>query len=849
MTQALIKRRWLKWVIALLILILLLISILPYGIRYGIENWYQKQGVEFVSLEDVNLNLFTGKLQLSNLKAQSNKENLLQFESIIVEFDWMPLFQRRIFLSSLQVNKLNIVVQQNADKTIDIAGIKIPASNQSTQTAETSEPWEFAVHGIAISQCTITATTQQQTTSFDIDHIKLDKLESWSQEHGQINFKGKVNTALLDFTGKLNPFAKQPMFEGDINIQNFDIAAVHPHIKDSLEDLKGQLSLKTKIKIQYKPDQKLGDQISLSAQSDIQLNNLLVSANNQNITQDKLFWQGDSTLALTPSKNIFDYHLNGQLSSENLDISSSKTYHYQHAGLNWNGIVDINDKSPLSVKGKLNGLNIQLEHLPSQQQMFTTNNLAVDAIDIQGTEKISTGKIVLKTLLTLAATPSGGKQIPALLQASSLELDNLNVQQLKQISIGNTQLNDALIHLHINKDGALHQLSLLNSTEQPTNDISSKKETTPNKTAMNFALSKFTVTGKSHIQVTDQSVSPMFKSKLLRTEAIIENIDSRQPDRASPFSFSSRLDEYSNITIKGKLQPFSSPLSLSLSGNIKNISLPIVSGYTAKTLGHDLESGQLNADITVDIKKGEIDALAKLLISNLNVKPSDPKKASELTAQISMPLDSALSLLRDKKNDIKLEIPVSGNINKPDFDIGGIINKAIGTALKKTTMTYLTLALQPYGALIALANMADAASNAVTLNPVYFSAASTVLTQDANAYATKIAGLMKERPQLRIKLCGKAVDSDRQKIIADKTLAWRNKIDADKKLNKKQKAEAIQPTFTASDEELIALANLRANGFKLMLVKQHSIDPSRLFLCQPAIDKEKLAKPRLDITI
>jgi hypothetical protein len=211
-----------------------------------------------------------------------------------------------------------------------------------------------------------------------------------------------------------------------------------------------------------------------------------------------------------------------------------------------------------------------------------------------------------------------------------------------------------------------------------------------------------------------------------------------------------------------------------------------------------------------------------------------------------MPLDSALSLLRDKNNDIELNIPVKGDINKPDFDISGVINKAIGSAMKSASMTYLTHALQPYGSLITLAKLAKAAADHVSLNPITFAPASSQMDDTALAYSEKIAGLMKERPKLRIKLCGKATPADSQQLVQQQMDAWKSK---QKQTATETSNKASPPVFTIADEQLLELAATRADTIKNMLVNDHQIDAARLFLCKPAIDQDKDGKPRVDMTI
>jgi outer membrane protein OmpA-like peptidoglycan-associated protein len=250
-------------------------------------------------------------------------------------------------------------------------------------------------------------------------------------------------------------------------------------------------------------------------------------------------------------------------------------------------------------------------------------------------------------------------------------------------------------------------------------------------------------------------------------------------------------------------------------------------------------SGQLNTDSKLKIENGKLDGSNKLAINNLEIKPANTEKSDKLNAELSMPLDSALSLLRDKNDDIKLDLPLTGDINKPDFDISGVINKALGNALKKSSLAYLTLALQPYGSLIAIANLAKNAANQVNLNPIEFSPGSSALNQTASDYVTKLSTVLTDRPQLRLKLCGYTTQNDKiaLSVPVTKTANDATIVKTDVKKN------------PVSDKDLQVLANTRAEAIKDSLISAHKIEASRLFICKPEIDDKPDAKPRVEITL
>jgi len=850
MIKPLYKRRWFRWSASIVILFLLFISVLPIGIRYFIVDWFEQQGVEQVRLEDINLNLFSGNLKITNMLVSVSEQEALAIDNLNINFDWLPLFKKRSFFPALKIHKLNLLIQQNTDNSLTIAGINIPKS-QDTTTDTTKQPWGFGLNSIEISASEINIHTPKQKAKFHLDHITLDKLESWSENNSQLNFNGKINNADVSIIGKINLFSKLPGFNGKVSIKELDLSPLSIHLREQLKSISGKLDISTNIQLSHNP----GKSIDIKTESTLLLKNLVLALESQEINQDKFHWQGKSKIHLTTDKKSFSFNIKGKVNSENFSLNPNKTHHYHHAQLSWDGQVKSSNASNIpTITGQLSAQDMTVTQTSDQMQLFHTNTLSVNNIAFNNTHDIQTGEIKFNDIRSFFKPESNKKsQQPAFIQANKLNISGVELQPSNNIKIGRINFTDALIYLHILKNGKLLALSKLeNNKEQAKTNATtdtSNKESKP----FTIALNEFSLKGNSRIQVLDESVTPVFTTELKLKQAFIKNINSANPDTASTFAVDANLDKYSSIAVNGDVHPFIKPLSLNLKSTIKNISLPPVSSYTSKTIGHDLRSGQLNADINLKITKGEIDAINKLLISNLEIKPSDPKKAAALTSQISMPLDSALSLLRDKKNDIKLELPITGNINNPDFNISGIINKALGTALKKTTMTYLTLALQPYGAIISLAKMANAASNAVNLSPVSFATNSSNVDQTGKDYLNKITKLMRDRPQLRIKLCGKAVNADREYIKQEKQTAWLKKQEAIiKKKNlspTEQKKLLVPPTFTIADEVLLKLALQRAEAIKEILVNEHKIGAERLFLCQPAIETEKESKPRLDINI
>jgi hypothetical protein len=357
-----------------------------------------------------------------------------------------------------------------------------------------------------------------------------------------------------------------------------------------------------------------------------------------------------------------------------------------------------------------------------------------------------------------------------------------------------------------------------------------------------MALAGLRLSGSSQLDFTDHSVQPSFRQHLDIDRFSVGAMDSAAAKRWTPVELAGRLGEYSHLTLAGKARPFADQVNVDLTGTLKAVDLPHLSSYTAASLGYNLQSGQLDGDIILKITDDQMDGKAKLVLNKLNVKAADTERMAELNRELNMPLDSALNMLRDGDDNIRLTLPVSGDIHKPDFDFSHIINKAMGKALKSAALSYVKYALQPYGALITLAQMAGKAANRVALDALPFAAGSAEPAVDAAPYLDKLTGLLKDRPALRFQICGLATEADRQALAeAARQAAAKPAQDGETR-----PAQPAAPVI--ADDLLLKLAADRSAAIKRQLVARGAA-PERLFVCNPEIDQAADAKPRAELLL
>ncbi len=336
-------------------------------------------------------------------------------------------------------------------------------------------------------------------------------------------------------------------------------------------------------------------------------------------------------------------------------------------------------------------------------------------------------------------------------------------------------------------------------------------------------IGRIVLGGDNTVEFTDQSVTPAYRETLRISAAEITGVDNRTPGQAAAFKVTAHAGKYTALELRGEVLPFTSRVNLKLHSELQALDLPHLTPYTVRYLGYNLSSGQLGATTKLTIKDDVMEGNNDLRIHKLTVEQADPEKMAHLKEQLKIPLDTALYMLKDKDDNIALELPISGNLHDPSFDISDVINTALGKTMKLATMSYLKLLLQPYSSLLTLASMADGAGN-IKLEAFTFAPGSAALDPQQQPYLEKIGTLFQQRPKLQLRLCGYATTADRPQPP-------------------KGKPPLDEAAMTALLENL---AHERAEAVKAALVAQHGVAPQQLFVCHPAFDAAATAQPRVE---
>jgi hypothetical protein len=108
----------------------------------------------------------------------------------------------------------------------------------------------------------------------------------------------------------------------------------------------------------------------------------------------------------------------------------------------------------------------------------------------------------------------------------------------------------------------------------------------------------------------------------------------------------------------------------------------------------------------------------------------------------SLPLDLAVALLKDTEGVIRLDLPVTGDVNNPEFEISGVVMQAIANLLTKI----VSAPFRMLGSLIGL--------DSEDLGRFQFLAGRSDLTPPELEKIQQLQTALQQRPELKVEITG-----------------------------------------------------------------------------------------------
>lgn len=226
-----------------------------------------------------------------------------------------------------------------------------------------------------------------------------------------------------------------------------------------------------------------------------------------------------------------------------------------------------------------------------------------------------------------------------------------------------------------------------------------------------------------------------------------DKLNTAEPHLKSELSLTSKLGRFGTISATGASTLLEPGRNTELEIKTEQINLLALSPLLARTINRSISSGQLSGRSSIKIDRRVIDAQNDLQLDQFKLASLETDKTPDPLA-LGIPMNTALNLLRDKNDRIKLSLPVTGSVDDPEFSLQPTINKALLNSIKTAVITQV-------GPLLAISALSKARDlkDALSLKPLRFAGNSSELNEEAIDNIKRLVTLMSNRQKISIRLC------------------------------------------------------------------------------------------------
>ena len=678
---------------------------------------------------DFNLFLNSEIFEINNLKLNQNQKEIARLNKLDLKYFSFDLNNQELEFKDLNIKDLyaNMILDKGGvnfanllKEQIDEKEIK--SSNQENNL--NNKPWKINLENINLN-ANFDFHDILNNSKLNIKDIKA-KTSNINIVNDKINIKGAnlvtLDTKYIDNNNKLNiSSSKTDLTHDDIFINGSKIEVSNSALKKDnviFEDKKSKIKITTNNIDLELSKLSIFDEISFDL-SNLKLNNFILEDKNSNI----------SLSSKNSNLKVNNFLLDKQ---NNISINKSELYDTNVNFFDSNSSFDINTKKT----------NLKISNF----------NLKKDVIII--------GQILLKE-----------PKIDILNMESKLKIEakNINLDLKKLISkenffkIEKTNLNNPHISIILPKNiqtkGEIENSDL--TKQEADKKVENKKTTRLNLGPINIK--------NMTLDFEDRNLAIPFKTTISKLKGAVSAVKNRA-DSTSNLEINGVVDNYGVAKITGIVNPNNIKLLTDVNMKFKNISMKNFTPYTAKFVGRAIKDGKLELDLNYNISESNLKAKNSIIIKKLELGEKIESKDA-----VSLPLDLAITLLEDSSNTIDLNLPVSGNVDDPEFSIAAIVWKAFVNLITKAITA-------PFSLIGSLFNFSED-----EINSVDFNLKESEITPIQKETLDKIATILKSKKEFAISFSPSFDEkNEKEKIANQRALNIQKYLIEEKSIDKKQ---------------------------------------------------------------
>ncbi|MDP2142098.1 MAG: DUF748 domain-containing protein [Gammaproteobacteria bacterium] len=445
------------------------------------------------------------------------------------------------------------------------------------------------------------------------------------------------------------------------------------------------------------------------------------------------------------------------------------------ASMALNGTLNLSTGGALRVDGALTVLpavrfdgDIALEQLLltiAQPYLAEFANISIDdgRFSIAGEVGAAPGSLSYQGSLTLAdLAVTDTVEQESLVAVERVQIDSLSVQagERMQVDITDITVTAPYARVEIEVDGSTNigRTLIVSESDQAVDETATAEDTVAEEVSaplMPVTIQSIRIEQGS-ADFADRSLPLPFEVHMTDLRGQISALSTRSSEPAR-VSVEGQVDEFGQVTIGGQLRPLAFSEFTEIDMRFRNLDIPSMSPYIIKFAGRRIDEGALDVDLSYRINDSQLSGDNAMVMRDLVLGERVPHPDA-----MDLPLGLAVALLKDRNGVIDLEVPVSGDLNNPQFAYGSLIRNALANIITN-------IVAAPFRFLSRLIGGGDDEDMGV----IGFLPGRADLSPPERQKLLRLATALTERPQLQLSITGAYASDEDTAVLREQFLARR----------------------------------------------------------------------------
>lgn len=467
-----------------------------------------------------------------------------------------------------------------------------------------------------------------------------------------------------------------------------------------------------------------------------------------------------------------------------------------------------------------------------------------------------------------------------LLEWESLQLSGIqaNLHPL-EVSVARAGIHGAKIQLVVETNRSINVLNAMNvgdsnapvtvsdltkSVSEPSSSPDASDEESQPSILGELNLPLITVSSvvisNAALDVLDASTAPPLRWTVTDVQGEIGNLSSTNVQRAD-LRMTAKAGGTAPVEIVGQLNPLNPAVDTDITITLEAMDLLPFDPYSGRYAGYQLRRGSLSLELDYHIRGRKLDSENMIVVDHLAL--GEKVESDEAT---KLPVKLGVAVLKDRNGLIKLDVPIQGDLDDPEFRLSRVIGHTLMITLTKMLSS-------PFSLLGGIAG-----GSAEELSTFDFLPGSARIQPSATNGLQKLSNALYERPGLEVEIQGSiSPESDglaiqKQKLTLQlKQVRWEELRESTRAKTKpedillapdlrlaalrkyyvqifpdearsskappgledtfyERMTNKLLDQFEVTEDDFQHLATQRAEVIKVHLIEEGGVDPGRLFL-------------------